>query len=303
MVRAGAALAVLWLPVAWALAAGIAFHVDNRDNGFLVSSGEPRSYLLHVPELLDSARPVPLVISLHGAGAWPSWQRDVSGWHELADEEGFIIVFPAAMRTDGSSGHRVFNIHRLSKLDGDVRFITDLIDKLGMEHNIDESRIYVDGLSGGAGMAFALSCTLGERIAAVGMVASALLLPAHWCPDPRPVPLMIFHGTADKIAPYHGGTSKAVTTPVQSVERFTAAWAQRNGCAPESGETLVAKDITRRAWTGCTDDTPVVLYTIPGGGHTWPGSTPDTEWFLGLTSRDIDATRELWAFYRTATTH
>jgi len=42
----------------------------------------------------------------------------------------------------------------------------------------------------------------------------------------------------------------------------------------------------------------VVLYTIEGGGHTWPGGTPLPEWLLGPMSRSVDATRLMWAFFR-----
>ena len=52
----------------------------------------------------------------------------------------------------------------------DVRFISELIDKLEAAYNIDPARIYANGFSNGGGMAFVLSCTLSDRIAAVGMV-------------------------------------------------------------------------------------------------------------------------------------
>ena len=42
-------------------------------------------------------------------------------------------------------------------------------------HNIDPARIYANGLSNGGGMAFVLSCTMSDRIAAVGLVAAAHL--------------------------------------------------------------------------------------------------------------------------------
>ena len=67
------------------------------------------------------------------------------------------------------------------------------------------SGVYANGISNGAGMAFVLSCTLSERIAAVGMVAAAQFLPFSWCTDPEPVPMISFHGTADTAAPYQGG--------------------------------------------------------------------------------------------------
>jgi polyhydroxybutyrate depolymerase len=60
----------------------------------------------------------------------------------------------------------------------------------------------------------------------------------------------------------------------------------------------VAADVTRREYTGCADDAAVVLYTIHGGGHTWPRGGPIPEWFAGRTSSGVDATREAWAFFR-----
>jgi len=60
----------------------------------------------------------------------------------------------------------------------------------------------------------------------------------------------------------------------------------------------VATDVTRRTYTNCADDAAVVLYTVRGGGHTWPGGKPLPEWFVGPTSSAIDATSLMWAFFR-----
>jgi polyhydroxybutyrate depolymerase len=40
-----------------------------------------------------------------------------------------------------------------------------------------------------------------------------------------------------------------------------------------------------------------VLYTIQGGGHTWPGGTPLPKWFVGSTTRSISATSLMWSFF------
>jgi polyhydroxybutyrate depolymerase len=40
----------------------------------------------------------------------------------------------------------------------------------------------------------------------------------------------------------------------------------------------------------------VVLYTIEGGGHTWPGGPP-VGWRVGRVSRDLDATRTMIDFF------
>jgi polyhydroxybutyrate depolymerase len=292
----GAVLTLISLPLLVTLVEAVSFYVRNRNNGSIVSSDVKREYLLYVPMSYDPTRPTPLVISMHGGGGWPVQQRNISGWNRLADRHGFIVVYPSGLDVGGMRGWRA--IHPGAGLTKDVRFISDLIDDLEKAYNIDPTRIYANGLSNGGGMAFVLSCTLSDRIAAVGMVASAQFLPWNWCTDPRPVPMISFHGTADSAAPYEGGTSWVAPDPVANVSEWTANWARRNGCGPEPIESAVAADVTRREYTGCAGDATVVLYTIHRGGHTWPGGEPLPEWFLGRTSRSVDATRQMWEFFQ-----
>ncbi len=179
----------------------------------------------------------------------------------------------------------------------DVRFITELIDTLKASYNIDSTRIYANGLSNGGGMSFALSCTLSDRIAAVGMVAAAQTIPWTWCTDTRAVPMIAFHGTADPEVPYNGGSSWVSPRRFPSTPRWAANWARRNGCGADPIESTVAPDVTRRAYANCANDAAVVLYTIQGGGHTWPGGTPLPKWFVGRTTQSIDATSLMWSFF------
>ncbi len=279
---------VLGLPAVSVLVASVLFHLLNRTSGAIASWGERREYLLYVPSSYDPSQPAPLVISMHGAGAWPAHQRSTSGWNALADEHGFIVVYPA-----GSGAPRVWGA-------GDVGFISDLIDTLAASYNIDRSRIYANGLSNGGGMAFVLSCALADRIAAVGMVAAAHAQPWSWCLDPRPVPMIAFHGTADALTPYHGGRSPVFPdrTILPSIPAWTAQWARRNHCGTEPLESVAARDVTRLEYPNCADRAAVVLYTVQGGGHTWPGGKPMPQWLAGSTSNGVDATKEMWAFFR-----
>lgn len=41
----------------------------------------------------------------------------------------------------------------------------------------------------------------------------------------------------------------------------------------------------------------MVLYTVAGGGHTWPGGRPLPEFITGPTSDDIGITRVMWEFF------
>ena len=289
-----AVLAIIILPLLLVLLEAVTFHVENRNNGTLVSSGKTREYLLYVPATYDRRKLTPLMISMHGAGMLPAFQRDTSGWNKLADEYGFIVVYPA-----GRGVPKIFPMDgwRTPSQMPDVRFISALIDTLTTTYNIDPARIYADGLSNGGGMAFVLSCTLSGKIAAVGLVASAQLLPWKWCTETRPMPMIALHGTADTFTPYDGGKTFIHSRPFPSIPGWATQWAKRNQCAANQAESMVAADVKRRAYTNCADHADVVLYTILGGGHTWPGGALLPEWFVGKTNYNIDASRVEWAFF------
>jgi len=290
-----AALVLISLPALLAVIEAVSFHVLNRNNGTIISSGQKRDFLLYVPRSYDPTTPTPLVISMHAAGLWPAAQKETSQWNEEAERQGFIAVYPSG---SDDAVPRIWHVDRGAGLMRDVRFISELIDTLEARYNIDERMIYANGLSNGGGMAFVLSCTLSDRIAAVGMVAAAQLLPWSWCTDHRPVPMIAFHGTADPVTPYRGGRTWISPDPFPSIPGFTAQWARRNRCGTKPVASAVAADVTRTEYPECADDAAVVLYTIQGGGHSWPGGKPLPEWFVGRTSNGVDATSLMWAFFR-----
>jgi polyhydroxybutyrate depolymerase len=111
------------------------------------------------------------------------------------------------------------------------------------------------------------------------------------------MPMIAFHGTADTHVPYKGGPSWLSPRPFPNVPNWTATWAKRNQCASQPVDSVVAPDVIRRTYPHCTEGAPVVLYTIRGGGHTWPGGMELPEWFVGRTTRSLDATRLMWAFF------
>jgi len=298
-------LVAIGLPVVLALVAVAYFYVSfyalNRANGTIVSSGQKREYLLYVPRSYDRTKPTPLVISMHAAALWPAAQMETSQWNKVADEHGFIVVYPSGttLRGEGTGVlPKIWLLRPEADLLANVNFISELIDTLEAAYNIDPTRIYANGFSNGGAIVFALSCRLSHRIAAVGTVSAAQdQQPWNWCGDSRPVPLINFHGTAD-LVPYDGGRAWASPRPFPSVSTWTANWARRNRCAPSPIESVMAPDVVRLEYTNCANDAAVVLYTIRGGGHTWPGGKPMPEWICGLTSHSIDATTLMWSFFR-----
>lgn len=294
-----AVVVLLALPPLWVAVDALAFHAENRNNGSIVTSGKKREYLLYVPRGYDRSRPAPLVISFHGAGGWPAQQRSLTAWNHLAESERFIVAYP-----EGSGVPSIWHDAEEGR-SRDVKYVADLIDKLESEYNIDRRRIYANGFSNGGNMAFVVSCTLSGRIAAVGMAGAALLLPWSQCIDATPVPMIAFHGTADRFAPYDGGQSPIAPAGVrfQNVPMWASRWARRNGCGASAiestaAERSIASTVIRREYTNCREGADVVLYTVRGGGHQWFGGKPIPDWFVGPRSNSVDATRQMWTFFR-----
>jgi polyhydroxybutyrate depolymerase len=290
-------LILLGLAAGLVLIVAIAYTVSNRTNGTLVSSGEKRSYLLYVPASYNPSTPTPLVISIHGFAQWPAHQMYTTRWDELADQYGFIVVHPSGTglpkrwRTSPQAGSRIDPLV-------DVIFISDLIDKLESEYNIDPQRIYANGLSNGGGMSVLLACELSERIAAIGTVAGAYTFPWSECRSTRPVPAIAFHGTADPIVPYEGGVVDDGRFTFPAIPDWAAGLAQHNGCTDEPTVAPASGAVSGIRYENCAQDAEVIFYTIAGGGHSWPGGNPLPEFIAGPTSQDIDATHTMWDFFQ-----
>jgi polyhydroxybutyrate depolymerase len=249
----------------------------------VLSGGQERCYHLYVPPGYEPARPAPLVLSLHGFLSNPDSQAWISGWHELADREGFLVVYP-----QGAAFPQRWNAGATwgTAAVDDVQFFRDLLADLSAVPTavaaVDPARVYVNGFSNGGGMTVRFACEAAGQIAAIGTVAAAVVdMPQ--CTPSRPVPAMAFHGTADPIVPY-------------GAEEWVATWARGNGCDPLPAAIPPQGDVRGIRYTGCDQGAKVILYTIEGGGHTWPGGAPIPG--LGKASRDIDATGEMWRFFQ-----
>jgi polyhydroxybutyrate depolymerase len=272
-----------------------AYRLAKQTNGALVSGGETRRYLLYVPDRYDPATPTPLVISLHGFIQWPAQQRQLTRWNDLADQHGFLVVYPSGAglplrwRAGTSFGDD-------AGPEPDVTFIAGLIDSLQADYNVDPARIYANGMSNGAGMSFVLSCHLAERIAAVGLVAGAYAYSWDDCQPARAVPAIVFHGTDDRIVPFAGGRVSRPGLELPDISQWVSTLANRNGCDGAPRTLPAPETITAVAYAGC--DADVVFYTIAGGGHTWPGGQPLPRRLTGATTTAIDATRLMWDFFQ-----
>ncbi len=273
-------------PPTAAATSGTASHAPGDTVETLVSSGQTRAYRLHVPPSYQSGKAWPLVISLHGFSSNGAQQERFSKMSVKADQAGFIATYP-----EGLGDPQAWHFGTKTGGATDRIFIGDLIRHLEGQLNIDPARIYVIGMSNGAQMANWLGCELADQVAAIAPVSGGYPR-AEACRPSRPVPVVAFHGTADSLLPYEGMGQGKLMFPIPE---WAANWAALNGCSATPAVTLQHGQVTGQTWSNCREGADVVLYTVEGGGHSWPGSDIAPE--AGITTQDINATDVIWEFF------
>ena len=128
-----------------------------------VIDGTEDTWYEYVPESYDGSSKAPLVIGLHG-GLMTGWGHAVyTSWTLVADREGFICLFPDAHEKRMWMNEGVFDnftqdmapdlpiVLPPDKIEDnhDVNMILALIERMKEKYNIDEGRIFMQGMSMG----------------------------------------------------------------------------------------------------------------------------------------------------------
>jgi polyhydroxybutyrate depolymerase len=285
----------------------------------LVHDGIRRTYSIYIPRGIKKSHDIPLLLALHGGGGsaekWPEYTN--YGFERLADKERFILVYANGLEghwNDGREVDRFYSHH--NKID-DAGFLARLIDELKHAFLIDASRIYVAGASNGGMMAHRFAAEYSDRVTAIASVISSIPTKLQGSLHPTsPVSVLMMNGTEDPLVPWEGGevrfgskTNGTVISTDQSIE----LWVDNNHCislpttielpdlAPDDGTR-----VERTSYDNCNSESEVVLYKINGGGHAWPAYQDRRgvigkrliEGLVGRKSRDIDACKVIWEFFK-----
>jgi polyhydroxybutyrate depolymerase len=272
-----------------------------------------RWYLLTTPPAHAGARPLPVVMDLHGLSEGATLHARTTQFSAEAQAKDFVVVFPngtgSPVGWDIAPGTAAHPNH-------DIDFLNAMLDTLERSLCVDTSRIYATGLSDGALMTSLLACTMAARVAAFAPVAGIdMPMPCH---PGRRVPILAFHGTADPILYFNGGIGTAVLnhvlgkgpTPTTTTQppvdlhgkgypASVAAWAAKDGCSRRSTDTNLSAHVIARTYP-CPPGVSVEFYIIRGGGHAWPGSKISAALasITGYSTFEINATDVIWKFFR-----
>lgn len=261
--------------------------------------GIERRYRVYIPKSYDAeGEATSLMIVMHGAGGDGAGTEAFTGFNELAEENGFVVIYPDGLGSIWNDG-RVGD-SRVGSQD-DVKFIGRAISFMLQGLNIDPAKVYATGYSMGGMMSYRLACALPARIAAIASVASTF--PEYLladCDKTPPIPVLVIQGTDDPVVPWvgaRGGYLSAINTLI--------FWQDHNGCQTknelETVDDVDPEDGTRvivEGYTDCKDSADVQIYGVFNGGHTWPGHPIEAPFDLGRTSLDIDATHIISEFFR-----
>ena len=263
-------------------------HAAGTFDQTIESGGIARTYILYVPAGYDGSKRTPLVLGFHGLSLNAKFFAPYADFDAVADRSGFIVVTP-----DATGSPPFWNGMAVPGATDDVAFVRDLLAKLESDLCLDQGRIYAEGYSNGGGMALRLACELPDRIAAIGVVA------ATYVNCRSGVPLIAFHGVADPIVPFEGGEDPSGASGIfPPVRRSVSEWARALGC---DGLPLISRpssEVEVSTFQRCASGMPdVLLYTIIGGGHTWPGAVALPEHIVGMTTQQVNASEAMWEFF------
>ncbi|MEJ2287719.1 MAG: PHB depolymerase family esterase [Deinococcales bacterium] len=293
--------------IAAAVAAGTRWQGLVPADPRLTGPAPGRSFDVYVPPGYDPSKATPLVLMLHGRGDSGYGMAALTRMNAVADRHGFVVAYPESFGDSWNYYERVPGVNPRSQV-SDLTFFRRLVARLGLDLNLDPTRLYIAGFSNGGFMAERAACGVSDQFAAFAVVSASMLPEMVFDCDLAPTaPMVLMQGTADTNVPWTGivvtqqGRQRYAALPaVQSV----AFWTLRNGCVflPDQQTLPDGSDgqthVVRVRYGPCALGRDVTFYGIEGGGHNWPGGAallpPPV---AGAITNAIDASEVIWRFF------
>lgn len=242
---------------------GKTYQAGNHDMSVTVD-GKNRTFIMRVPSAYKGDKPVALVVDYHPIGGNSKDHMNSSGYKDKSDPEGAISLYPQGTTKTMGPG---WNVGPCCSNDDDLKFTREMIKLVESKVCIDKKRVYAAGFSMGGGMSNHVACFMSDVFAAVAPAAMDLnTTNSAQCNPERPVPIIMFRGTADPVCKYQGGDSGYNDgLNFLGAEGNFKFWAQKDGC---SGNPTTNSNGCQE-YSNCKDGVKVVLCTKQGGGHDY----------------------------------
>ena len=250
--------------------------------GVFSNAAGTRAYKLWVPSAASSARPLPLIVMLHGCTQDADDFARGTRMNECAERHGCYVLYPIQ---DGAANPqrcwRWFDPAHQRRDSGEPSIVAGMVRQVAGEHDVDPDRVYAAGLSAGAAMAMVLGDTHPDVFAAVAVHSGLPLDVAGDVPSAfaamagrsqprtatrtgaksRPIPGMVIHGDADRTV--RSGNGDAVAA--QLIQRY-----EIDGHALRR-EVAVEPTHAKSCFFRADGRLVVEQWVIKNGGHAWSG--------------------------------
>ena len=157
---------------------GMEYHYEEFD-------GWMREWYVYIPQSVqhNPNKKVPLVLAMHGYTCTGEIYAGNSGWYDVAEKHGFIVVFPSALHAKVNMPEQglmpdwaplnAWNVFLEDDRPDELKFFSFLLDKMIAEYPVDAHRVFATGHSWGSLMTEMLALGLTERFAAVAPCSGA----------------------------------------------------------------------------------------------------------------------------------
>ena len=270
--------------------------------------GLERTYLVFVPSKMD--RPLPVVLAFHGGGGNARQMERFSRFDELAEREGFVVIYPEAIDGNWNDGRGVEFMRAQRENINDVKFVRLLLDDLGKTIEIDRRRIFATGISNGGFISHRLAAEASDLICGIAPVVGGMAPTVFEKFDPpQPVSILLIQSDADPLVPIGGGDvgveGGRKRGKVVATTETLATYVKRNGNTGEPMITTLDNDpkdgttVEIAKYRDGLGGVKTTYYLVKNGGHNWPGrGRIGREQTTGKACQEFNATQVIWDFFK-----
>ena len=260
---------------------------------------------------------MPLVLLLHGCNQTSEQFVAATRFTALADRHGFIVAAPRQTRSHQLGGcWRWYESAHQSRGAGEPAVLAGITADLLAEPTrwrIDESRVYVAGISAGGAMALILGVTYPDVFAAVGVHSAPAYgsaangrsalgamrgrgIPSPPAPGAQMAPLILFQGTADAVVHERGGGVLVEQWLAYDTARFAGTPDPRRITRSRVSEkrSTDGRRYTITRWYSARGRKQLEYWRVHGLGHAWSGGVPDGSY---SDPRGPRASTAMWQFF------
>lgn len=257
-----------------------------------------RDYKLFIPPGAG-ARPMPLVVMLHGCTQEPDDFAAGTRLNEFGGSDGLFVLYPAqSQRANPQRCWNWFKSNHQGRGRGEPGLLAGMVREVLGRHPIDPGRVYVAGLSAGGAMAAIVAAAYPELFAAVGVHSGLAPGTAHDVKSafeamrkgaaadshPIPVPTIVFHGDADRTV--HVANGRQVVDAAASGRDIHTTSELRRAAGRRSA--------TRQVVCDATGAVVAELWVVHGSAHAWSGGSPGGSY---TDPQGPDASAEMLRFF------